>query len=77
MMGPGSVCRGRLQDQRYQQEPTFQQAQLRTLLFETAPHDVVSFAAATVVLCAVALVACAAPALRASRVSPITALRID
>ena len=50
---------------------------LRTLLFETAPHDVVSFAAATVILCAVALVACAAPALRASRVSPITALRID
>jgi predicted lysophospholipase L1 biosynthesis ABC-type transport system permease subunit len=50
---------------------------LRTLLFETAPHDAVSFAAATVILCAVALVACAAPALRASRVSPITALRID
>jgi putative ABC transport system permease protein len=50
---------------------------LRTLLFETAPHDAVSFAAATVILCAVALVACAAPALHASRVSPITALRID
>jgi putative ABC transport system permease protein len=50
---------------------------LRSLLFETAPHDAVSFAAATVILCAVALVACAAPALRASRVSPITALRID
>jgi putative ABC transport system permease protein len=50
---------------------------LRTLLFETAPHDALSFAAATVILCAVALVACAAPALRASRVSPMTALRID
>ena len=50
---------------------------LRTLLFETAPHDAVSFAAATVLLCAVALAACAAPALRASRVSPMTALRID
>jgi putative ABC transport system permease protein len=50
---------------------------LRTLLFETAPHDLVSFAAAAVILCAVALAACAAPALRASRVSPITALRID
>jgi predicted permease len=50
---------------------------LRTLLFETTPHDTVSFASATVILCAVALVACAAPAWRASRVSPVTALRID
>jgi ABC-type antimicrobial peptide transport system permease subunit len=50
---------------------------LRTLLFETTPHDAVSFAAAGLLLCAVALVACAAPAFRASRVSPITALRID
>src|SRR5204863_1766408 len=50
---------------------------LRTLLFETAPHDAVSFAAAAVILCVVALVACAAPALRASRVSPVAALRID
>jgi ABC-type antimicrobial peptide transport system permease subunit len=50
---------------------------LRTLLFETAPHDAVSFGAATLILCAVALVACVAPALRASRVSPVTALRID
>ena len=50
---------------------------LRTLLFETAPHDAVSFAAAIIILCAVALLACAAPALRASRVSPMTALRID
>jgi putative ABC transport system permease protein len=50
---------------------------LRSLLFETAPHDLVSFAAATTVLCAVALAACAVPALRASRVSPVSALRID
>jgi putative ABC transport system permease protein len=50
---------------------------LRSLLFETAPHDPVSFASATVLLCVVALLACAVPALRASRVSPITALRID
>ena len=50
---------------------------LRSLLFETTPHDVTSFAVATVVLCLVALLACAAPALRASRVSPVTALRID
>jgi ABC-type lipoprotein release transport system permease subunit len=50
---------------------------LRTLLFETAPDDAVTFGAAAVILCVVALVACALPALRASRVSPITALRID
>ena len=50
---------------------------LRTLLFETAPHDAVSFAAAAVLLCAVALVACAAPAVRAARVNPMAALRID
>jgi putative ABC transport system permease protein len=50
---------------------------LRSLLFETAPHDPVSFASATVLLCIVALLACAVPALRASRVNPITALRID
>ena len=50
---------------------------LQTMLFDVAPSDPVSFAAATVVLCVVALVACAAPALRASRVNPIAALRID
>jgi predicted permease len=50
---------------------------LRSLLFETAPHDLVSFASATVLLCIVALLACAVPAIRASRVNPITALRID
>jgi ABC-type antimicrobial peptide transport system permease subunit len=50
---------------------------LRTLLFGIAPTDPLSFAAATGILCAVALVACAVPALRASRVNPIAALRID
>ncbi|HET7697333.1 MAG TPA: ABC transporter permease [Vicinamibacterales bacterium] len=50
---------------------------LRSLLFETAPHDAVSFVAAAIVLCAVAAVACAVPAVRASRVDPVTALRID
>jgi len=50
---------------------------LRSLLFETAPHDVVTYAAATVVLVVVAFAACAGPALRASRVNPMAALRID
>jgi putative ABC transport system permease protein len=50
---------------------------LRSLLFETAPHDPLAFGGATAVLCLVALLACAAPALRASCVDPITALRIE
>jgi len=50
---------------------------LRSLLFDVTPHDARSFAAAAVLLCAVALAACAVPALRASRVNPITALRND
>jgi putative ABC transport system permease protein len=50
---------------------------LRSLLFDVAPHDPISFAAATAILCGVALAACAAPAWRASRINPINALRID
>jgi predicted permease len=50
---------------------------LRSLLFDVTAHDPLSFAAATIVLCAVALAACAAPAVRASRVDPMRALRID
>jgi predicted permease len=50
---------------------------LKSLLFETTPHDPVAFTGATVVLCAVACAACAAPAIRASRVSPMRALRLD
>ena len=50
---------------------------LRSLLFQTAPHDVVAFGAAIAILAAVALLACAAPAIRASRISPVTALRLD
>jgi predicted permease len=50
---------------------------LRTLLFDVRPYDPVSFGAAALILCGVALLACAAPAVRASRVSPIEALRID
>jgi predicted permease len=50
---------------------------LRSLLFDVTAHDAVSFATATVLLCVVALTACAVPALRASRINPIAALRID
>jgi putative ABC transport system permease protein len=50
---------------------------LTSLLFETTSHDVVTFAGATVVLCLVASAACTAPAVRASRVDPMRALRID
>jgi putative ABC transport system permease protein len=50
---------------------------LASLLFETTPHDAAAFAGATLVLCLVACAACAAPAIRASRVDPMRALRID
>jgi putative ABC transport system permease protein len=48
---------------------------LRGLLFEIGPGDPVSFAAVTVLLAIVALLACWLPALRATRVEPLEALR--
>jgi predicted permease len=51
--------------------------QLSPLLFELTPGDPVSFAVATALLACVAFVASVVPALRASRVDPIVALRYE
>lgn len=50
---------------------------LTTLLFETEPLDIVTFATTSGVLLAAALAACCVPAGRAARVDPATALRAD
>ncbi len=47
------------------------------LLFEVAPTDPASFAGAAACLLVVSLAACLAPALRALRIQPITALRYE
>jgi putative ABC transport system permease protein len=48
---------------------------LTKLLFGVQSHDTATFAAMAAALVAVALVACALPARKASRVDPLTALR--
>jgi ABC-type antimicrobial peptide transport system permease subunit len=48
---------------------------IRGLLFEVAPTDPVTFAAAPLLLGTIALLACAIPAWRATRVDPNTTLR--
>ena len=50
---------------------------MSSLLFETAPRDPVSFAAAVGAIAVIALIASLLPALRAMRVDPITALRYE
>jgi ABC-type lipoprotein release transport system permease subunit len=50
---------------------------LASLLFEVSPRDPVAFAAASGVLLIVAAAACLAPAYRATRVSPVEALRFE
>jgi putative ABC transport system permease protein len=50
---------------------------LEGMLFGIQPRDVQTFAATAVILVLVALLACCVPALRASRVDPIRALRYE
>jgi putative ABC transport system permease protein len=50
---------------------------LSTLLFEVTPTDLVTFAAISVFLIVIALLACYLPARRATRVDPLTALRYE
>jgi predicted permease len=50
---------------------------MATLLYQVQPSDPVTFAAVPVVLIAIAAIASYLPALRATRVSPVQALRMD
>jgi putative ABC transport system permease protein len=50
---------------------------MRSLLFETNPRDPATFIAITIFLGAVAVGACAAPAIKAARVDPMATLRAE
>jgi putative ABC transport system permease protein len=48
---------------------------MQALLYGISPHDPLAFSATTVILLAIALLACWLPARRASRLNPVEALR--
>jgi putative ABC transport system permease protein len=50
---------------------------MQSLLYQVRPSDPITFAVVTLVLVAVALLASAVPAYRATRVSPLVALRTE
>ncbi len=50
---------------------------LSSILFKTSAHDPLTLASMTLLLAAVALIACLVPAQRATRVNPIEALRTE
>jgi putative ABC transport system permease protein len=50
---------------------------LASQLYQVKPHDPATFAAAAVILVAIAMLACAIPARRAMRVDPLVALRCE
>jgi putative ABC transport system permease protein len=50
---------------------------IASLLYQTESHDIVTFGAVPVVLLLIAVIACALPAYRASRVQPMAILRTE
>jgi putative ABC transport system permease protein len=50
---------------------------IASLLYETEGHDIVTFSAVPIVLLLIAVIACALPAYRASRLEPMVVLRTE
>jgi ABC-type antimicrobial peptide transport system permease subunit len=50
---------------------------MKSLLFAVDPRDPITFAGVTILLAVIAVVACVGPALKASRVDPMTTLRAE